>query len=63
MAKKNNNNNKKKKMAKPIQAAPEARNPVVLIAKMRNSAGPMKSRNQKRQNRKSWKKDIDCDII
>lgn len=57
--------NKNKKGGSKNKSAhmPAERNPVVLIAKMRNSAGPMKSKNQRRQNRKSWKKDVERDML
>lgn len=51
----NNKKNKKNNSKKPV--AP--RNPVVEIARKRTSAGPMKSKNQKRHNRNSWRKLLD----
>jgi len=55
VAKKSKKNKRKKAVS------PKRRNAAALIAKMRNSAGAMKPRNQKRKNRNSWRKEIDLD--
>lgn len=38
---------------------PKTRNTLVLAMTLRGGVSPMKDRRMKRQNRKSWKKDMD----
>ena len=48
---------KKKRQKKTTE--PQPRNPVAEVARKRSSAGFMKSKSEKRVNRKSWKKLLD----